>query len=124
MGDEDLAKKLETYQELAKENPGVDVNLLMMNALETSNKQAAEHKSHRWGYLISIGLPPLGLFLAVKYWMDGDDDSKQAAKICVLLTVVGIIMLFVFGKALFSTAGVTPQQIEQIKPSDIQQAIQ
>ncbi len=124
MADEELAKKIETYQELAKENPNVDVNLLMMNALETSNKETSQVKSHRFGYLVSIGLPPVGLILAAKYWMDGGEEEKQAAKICVLLTIVSIVVFFIFAKTLFSSSGVSTDQLKQLKPSEIRQELQ
>jgi len=122
MSDAELEKQVSEYQSLAKENPEVNVSLLMMNALENANKK--ETHSHRWGYWVAIGLPPLGLLFAVKYWMSGEDNDKQAARICVLLTVIGVIMLFAFGKLFFSSAGVTPQQIEQIKPNDALQLLQ
>jgi hypothetical protein len=122
MSDEDLTKKVTEYQKLAQENPNVNVSMLMMNALETSNK--VRQHSYRWGYMIAVGLPPFGLLVAIKYWMSGEDDDRQAAKICILLTAISVIMFFAFGKLFFSSAGVSPQQIEQIKPADIQQVLQ
>ena len=124
MSEEDLSKKIETYQRLGQENPNVDVNLLMVNALQAENQKHAANKSYKWPYLISLGLPPLGLIFALKYYFGSDEDEKQPALICVLLTIFSLVLLFAFGKILFSGSGASVQQIEQIKPQDIQQILQ
>ncbi len=121
MSDKDLEKKIETYQELGKENPNVDVSMLMMNALQNESGNKASSKSYRLPYLVSIGLPPFGLIYAVKYYFSGDENDKQAAKICLLLTIVSVIVIYISGKLIFSSSGTSLQQIEQIKPQDIQQ---
>jgi len=122
--EEELSKKISDYQQLARQNPNVDVNMLMMNALQTTADKQKNAKSHRWGYVISLSAPPFGLIFAAKYFMSDDEDDKQAAKICVLLTAVAIILLLAFGKVLFSSAGVSTQQLQQLNPKDIQQEIQ
>jgi hypothetical protein len=124
MSDTDLSKKFTDYQNLAKENPNVDVGLLMSAALSNENTKLQEGKSYRWPYLISLGLPPFGLLYAVKYYLNGDEQDKTAANICLGLTVVSLILVYAFSKILFSSAGVTPEQIQQIKPSDINQLLQ
>ncbi len=121
MSDKDLEQKIETYSELGKENPNVDVNLLMMNALQNESGNKASSKSYRMAYIISLGLPPFGLIYAVKYYFSDDENDKQAAKICVLLTIVSVIVVYIFGKLIFSSSGTSLQQIEQIKPQDIYQ---
>ncbi len=120
--EEELAKKIADYQKLGKENPNVDVNLLMMSALDSETKGKIQTKSRRWPYLISLGLPPFGLIYAFKYYFSGDEDDKQAAKICLLLTVISVILFFATAKLFFARTGTSLQQIEQIKPSDIYQA--
>lgn len=125
MSDEQLQKQISDYQQLGKENPNVDVNLLMMNALANENKLAsAPGKSYKWAYTVALGLPPLGLLFALKYYFGDDERDKQAAKICVLLTVVSVILIIVFSKMLFSTAGVNVQQLQQINPQQVQQELQ
>lgn len=125
MSDEQLAKQIKEYQDLGKENPNVDVNMLMMNALTTENKKFENRKSYKWPYIIALGLPPLGLIFSIKYYFFSDDEEdKRAGNICVLLTVLSVVLLLVMGKIMFSTAGVTPQQIEQINPAQVRQELQ
>lgn len=124
MSDENLEKELKTYQEIAKENPNVDVNMLMMNALQTENSKLGSGKSYKWPYMIAISLPPIGLLFALKYYYSDDEQDKTAAKLCVLLTVVSVIMFFALGKSLFSSSGASMKQIEQITPQDIHEAVQ
>jgi hypothetical protein len=124
MSDKDLENQIKTFSELGKENPNVDVNMLMMNALQNENAKKTSSKSYRWPYLISIGLPPFGLLFAAKYYWNGDEEDKHAANICVILTILSIVVVYIFGKMMFSTSGTSLEQIQQIKPQDIQQLYQ
>jgi hypothetical protein len=122
--DDKLAKKVDLYASVAKENPNVDIGALMLNALETQNRNMVSAKAKKWAYLVSIGAPPFGLLFAVKYFFDDKDDADSVAWVCLILTAFSLLIYYVGYKLFFSTAGVTPQQIEQIKPSDIQQIYQ
>jgi len=124
MSDQELSKEIETYQKLAKENPGVDVNMLMMNALQNEASHKSAGKSYKWPYMISLGAPPFGLFFALRYYFSDDENDKQAAKICVLLTVISGLLTYFFFKIVLSSSGTSVQQIEQIKPQDIYQLTQ
>jgi hypothetical protein len=75
-------------------------------------------------YLVSLGLPPFGLLYAVKYYFGDDENDKQAAKVCIALTIFSVVVFIIFSKLLFSGSGTSLQQIEQIKPQDIQQLTQ
>ena len=119
MSDEQLAKKLEAYQQAAKENPSIDINMLMANALAQESQKARIAKSYKWPYLVSIGLPPFGLLFTLKYYLTGDEDDKAAGRICALLTIVAVILFYAFSKALLSGSGASIEQIQQIKPQDI-----
>jgi len=119
MSEQDLAKKVEEYQKLGKENPNVDVSLLMMNALAQEDAGKTKPKSYRWPYLVSIGLPPFGLIYVVIYYLSDDERDKTAAKFCLLLTVLSLIIFVVSFKALLSGSGTSVEQIQQIKPSDV-----
>lgn len=123
--DKNLEKKINLYREVAKENPAVDVNLLMLNALQTQRQNSVSAKSKRWAYLISIGVPPFGFFFALKYFAFSDkDDASNVAWTCVVLTIISVALFLVVGKVFFTSSGTSMQQIEQIKPSDIQQVLQ
>ncbi len=124
MSEQDLNKKIEDYSALAKENPNIDVGLLMSTALTNEDKALSEKKSYRWPYLIALGLPPFGLLFAIKYYLSGDDQDKSAANICVALTVVSILMFYGFTRILFTSSSTSVEQIQQIKPSDINQILQ
>ncbi len=122
---DDVDKKLETeineYQQVAKENPNVDVGMLMMNALQNQNQNQVSAKAKHWAYLISIGVPPVGLLFALNYYLGDKDDGKEVAWICVILTVASLVLFLVFGKLLLSGSGTSVEQIQKIKPSDIYQ---
>lgn len=124
MSEEKLEKELEQYRELAKEDKKVDVASLMINALQQHRSNLLEPKQKRWAYLISLVVPPVGLFFAVKFYFSGKDDGKEAGLMCVVLTAVSILLLVVFTSALLSGSGANVDQIKQIKPSDIQELYQ
>ena len=117
--DEELAKKVELYQSLGKENPNVDVSMLMLNALNNQRSNLVSGKAKKWAYLVSISLPPIGLLFALRYYMGDEDDAKEVAWMCVILTGVAIVMFVVGAKLMFSSSGANVQQIEQITPQEI-----
>lgn len=116
-----LGDELKQYQELAKKNPEVDAQMLMMNALQNRKVNLVSTRGKKWAYLVSIGLPPLGLVCALRYYFGDEDDAKRAALVCVVLTAVGLVGLWLFGKILFSSSGTSLEQLKLIKPSDIRQ---
>jgi uncharacterized Tic20 family protein len=119
-----LEQQFAEYQKIAEEHKDVDVASLMLRALQNENQNVVSAKSRRWAYLISIGVPPLGLLFALNYYFSDKDDGKQVAYWCIGLTVLSIVIFLLFAQGLFSSAGVTPAQIEQIKPADVQQLLQ
>jgi hypothetical protein len=113
------------YRRAAAENKNIDVASLMMQALDKNTaRNVVPPGQKRWAYLISVGLPPFGLIFAAKYYFSELDDGKDAAWICITLTAVGILGMILMFKSLLSGSGASFQQIEQIKPSDIQQLVQ
>ena len=119
MNEEKLAKELETYKELAKQDKKIDVASLMITALEKQQSNNLSDKEKRWAYLISLVAPPFGLLFAVKFYFSGKDDGEQAAWICGILTAVSILLAVLFVKVLSTSSGLNINQIQQIKPSDI-----
>jgi hypothetical protein len=122
--EEHLAKQVEEYTKAAKENPNVNLGMLMLNALQNEKQNNVSNKAKRWAYLVSIGVPPFGLFFALKYFWGEQDDARNVAWACVALTVISVFMFWLGGKLLLSGSGTSLQQIQQIKPSDIQQMYQ
>jgi hypothetical protein len=119
--DKKLEQVVSEYQQVASENPNVDLSLLMINALQTQKQNLVSAKVKRWAYLISLGLPPLGILFSAKYFFSDEDDAQTVAWICVALTVVSVLAIYLGGKMFLSGSGVTTQQLQQIKPSDVMQ---
>lgn len=118
MSDEKLEQIVSEYAELAKDK-NIDASALLINALEQQDKNHIPQKTKRWAYLISIGLPPFGLLFAAWFYFGDKDDGKTAAIACVVLTIVSSIIGYLLLKATLSGSGVTPAQLQQIKPADI-----
>lgn len=118
MSDEKLETIVSEYVELAKDK-NVDTAALLMNALQQEEDNKLSLKQKRWGYLVSLGLPPLGLLFALAFYFSDKSDGKQTAYICIGLTVASIVVSIVLFKSLFSGTGASIQQIQQIKPQDV-----
>lgn len=125
MSETNLEKEVSEYAKLAKENPNIDVTTLMLNALNKEKTNKVSSKAKKWSYFISIGLPPIGLFLAIKYYFfSEEDDATTVGNWCVALTLIAIGLIWLIGSIMLSSSGTSLKQIEQIKPSDIQQLTQ
>ena len=124
MDEDKLTKQFTEFAAVAKENPNVDVGLLMATALQNQKQNQVSPKAKKWAYLISISVPPVGLFFALKYFFfSEEDDATGVAWMCITLTALCLFIYWIGGK-LFSGSGTNLQQIQQIKPSDIQQLTQ
>src|SRR5262249_12937916 len=127
MSEEKLEKEFAQLRELSKADKKIDVAGLMISALQKQQANLLSSKEKRWAYLISLVAPPFGLIFSFKFYFSGKDDGEQAAWMCGILTAIGILAFVLFGKIILSGSGLGPsqlQQIEQIKPSDIQQLTQ
>ena len=124
MGDKDLTKKIQEYTELAKNDPNVDINALMLSAFDSEHRAVSEAKSYKWAYLISVGAPPFGAIYAVKYFLSGDARDKTAAYVCLILTAISIIFFALTLKTFTASSGVSLDQIQQINSSDVQELVQ
>ncbi len=121
-------KKLETeinqLSALAKEDPNIDIASVMLSSLGQHTANTVSGKQKRWAYLVSLGLPPLGLLFALKFYFGQEDDAKNTALVCVVLTAVSILAFAILTTVMFSGSGASLNQIQQIKPTDIQQILQ
>lgn len=122
--EQEAAKKIEIYGQLAKENEKVDATALMLNALEQAQQDEIAAKKKRWAYLVSVGLPPFGLIYAIKYYFSGKTDGKRAALICVILTVVSLLAAWLIGKMFLSSAGPQLDQLRSVNPNDLKDLLQ
>lgn len=120
-----LEQEFDQLQNLAKDNKKIDVASLMLSALESQNQNLVSKKLRRWAYLISLGLPPLGLLFAIKFYFSTEDDAKRVAKICIFLTIVSLLLLWLFSKMFFSSTinNLNINQIQQLQNQDLQNLI-
>lgn len=118
MSDEKLEQIVTEYAALAKDE-NIDTSALLINALEQQEQNKISSGTKRWAYLISIGLPPLGLLFAAWFYFSDKDDGQSTAIACLILTAISGIISILLIKAIFSGSGVSPEQIQQIKPADI-----
>lgn len=89
-----------------------------------SDKNKVDKKGKRWAFLFSITFPPLGLICAARYFLGSEDDAHEAGWWCVGLTILSLVLFTIFFKLMLSSAGTSVDQINQIKPSDIEQLLQ
>ncbi len=119
-----LGEEIKDYQEVAKTNKNVDLAALMINALQKQDQHMVSDKQKHWAYLVSLGLPPLGLLFAVRFFFGSEDDAKTVAWICVGLTAFSVALFLISLKVFFSSTGASLQQIQQININDIRQLSQ
>ena len=124
MDEDKLSKELEAYRQLAKEDKNIDVAGLMIQAISKQEANMLPEKLKRWGFLVSLAVPPFGLLFAAKFYTSGKDDGKQAAWICIALTALSVFVAWLFFKVLLSSSGVSVNQLQQIKPQDIQNLVE
>ena len=121
--DKKIEERISEYQALGKEDKNVDVAKLMMFSLSQKGNVVSTKKK-RWAYIVSLGLPPVGFFLALKYYFDEEDDARHVANMCVVLTLASLLVVWISFKMLSSgSAGPTDaelKQIQQINPKDLQ----
>ena len=120
MNEDQLAKQIKQFQELAKQNKNVDVAALAISALHSHQANVLTSKEKRWAYIIALSAPPFGLFYAAKFYFSEKDDGVDAAFMCVILTFLSII-LFVL---LIKFSGSSNNGITLPKPSDLQNITQ
>jgi hypothetical protein len=121
--DKKIEERISQFQALGKEDKNVDVAKLMMFSLNEKGN-AVSSKKKRWAYIVSLGLPPIGFLLALKYYFDDEDDARHVANVCVVITLAALLMVWISFKMLSSgSAGPAEtelNQIQQINPKDLQ----
>ena len=119
--EEQLSKKIEQYQELAKEDKNIDVAALAMAAMADAQMQEQNDKGKKKAYWISVLLPPLGLFVAAYYLLAGKPDAKRVALICTIITVIMLLGSWLLLKSFISS--IPAEQMNQLQGVDPKQLI-
>jgi len=119
-----LEEQFREFKDLAKEDKNIDAASLMINALENQPKNAVAQKKKTRAYLVSLLLPPFGLLYALKYYLSAESDATQIANVCVILTAIAFLILWLTVRMMLAGSGINLEQIQQINPSDIQQLLQ
>ena len=118
--DKKIEERISQFQALGKEDKNVDVAKLMMFSLNEKGN-AVSSKKKRWAYIVSLGLPPIGFLLALKYYFDDEDDARHVANVCVVITLAALLMVWISFRMLSSgSAGTEINQIQQINSKDLQ----
>ncbi len=120
--DKKIEERFSEFQALGKEDKNVDVAKLMLYSLNQKGNVVSPKKK-RWAYIISLGLPPLGFLLALKYYFDDEDDAQHVANMCVIITILSLLFAWISIKMLFSGTGTSLNQIQQINPKDLQDLV-
>ncbi len=123
MADEKLQELVTEYADLAKDKK-IDAAALLINALEQQDQNRLAASTKRWAYLFSLGLPPFGLLFAIWFFASDKTDAKQAAWVCVTLTVLSALFSIIILKMILGGSGASVEQIQQIKPADIYELTQ
>ena len=124
MDEKKIEEELNVYRQLGAQDKKIDVASLMINALQHHEDNSLTAKEKRWAYLFSISTPPVGLFFAAKYYYSNKDDGKRVALICVILTVVSILLLWLISVAALSGTGDALNKASQLTPQDIRNTLQ
>lgn len=122
--DKKLEQQIGDIAQLAKENKQIDAAALMMQALQTHERNLLPASQKRLAYFVSLAAPPFGLLFAIKFWFSGTDDGEHAAYACIILTVVALLLVWIFAKSLITGSGVDPAQLQQLTPQDVLQVVQ
>lgn len=105
--EQEITEKIKMVGELVKKDPKIDATALMMNAFAQAQHEEVAAKKRRLAYLVSAGLPPLGLLFALRYWLKGSPGGKHVAKVCLLLTLASL--LITWGVTALFLASLGPQ---------------
>lgn len=117
--EQEVVKKIEQYQELAKTDKNVDVATLALNELERANQAQAAGKRRWLAYFIAVGFPPFGLIFSVYYFFRNRPGDRRAALWCVILTVLALLLVWWSMRLLISSFVPPGSNLSNIKPEDL-----
>lgn len=124
--EENISKQIREYQELGRQNKNIDVAALAMTAMAQARQEETGRRKKRWAYLVSIGLPPLGLLCAAYYAFGSKPDGKRIAINCIILTAAALLLTWFVGKLFFDSLGGADvsSQLQDVKIDDLRRLFQ
>lgn len=121
--EEKIAAEIAEIQKLARENKEIDANALIANVMaryqNNSGQMPAGQKMR--AYLVSLLLPPFGMYYVVKFLMQDDEAAKRVAWICLAITVGSVLATWWMAQTIFSSLG---GQLQSVSPSQLQELVQ
>jgi hypothetical protein len=90
-----------------------------MAQLDSKEKEIKSSQGYGKAYLLSILIPPVGVYYFVKYvfFTDGEEENIKAGIISLSLTLVSLFLSFWLMAILFkqTTSGVPSQNLQMLK---------
>ena len=97
-------------------------NLALFQAtsrLDSKEKQLQYSQNYRKAYILSLLIPPLGIYYFIKYlfFTDGDEGSIRAGIIALILTLASFFLSIILTMILFrqTTSGIPSHDIQMLK---------
>lgn len=119
--EEKISAEIAEIQKLAKENKEIDADALIANILARhQNREQLPQSQRLKSYLVSLFLPPFGLYYVIKFLIRGEPSARRTAWICLAITIVSILVTWSLAKTVFSSLG----QLQGIAPGQLQELIQ
>lgn len=115
MEEKDLEQRIKSIQNIATENPNVDVGSLMMNMLEHQHEDNnVSDKDKTKGYLVSFFMPPAALYYFVKFFFGDKDDGRRIGTICLLIAILTTLLSLVGSKLMLNSSGIGSQNVSTL----------
>jgi len=119
--EEQIAKQIAEIQRLAATNKNIDATALIQQLLSSTKQPELPPKDRTRAYMVSLLLPPFGLYYVVKFFMIGDPGARRAAWTCLILTVISVGLTAWLGAVMLSQSanvgglqGVSPQDLNDL----------
>lgn len=120
--EEELAEEIANIEKLGRENKNIDTAALIANLLARQDTESLPSKQKSRAYLVSLLMPPFGLYFVFKFLLRAEPDARRAGWVCLILTGISLFLLIILGNAVFSNPQV--QSIQNLSPQDIYQLTQ
>ena len=103
--EDELVEQIKKIEDLAEKDKKIDSGALIANllAMQNQSKSSMTGNEKVKAYMVSVLFPPFGLIYAVKFFTRRTQDSKNAAILCVILTIASSLLLIAIAKSAFSS---------------------